>query len=304
MANAVYTQAHHGLTTLLSARAAQRVLDRALQTAGHTADTVSGGLMRKLLLGPVCRELETTLPRDGLRRTLKKLVTDLAAAEADDALSAVEPTGKPAATPDGLPETRQVETDEVAGAPAPASPRAPASRKKPRREVQEGPDNAPRESFAPFSTPENEHVTAPVAAYSAPSQSPQTYQPLTQAPAAFSKPAPQRKAFPPLSHAQLEKIVLRFAGLEEVKLVASFGPGGEVTCSRGGGFDLPTLARYGLMTLTLLRRSGHVRSYYLAHSLYQLFLLPLGGSTLVIIGTPELNVGSVFGTLANLEEEL
>ena len=305
MANAVYTQAHHGLTTLLSARAAQRVLDRALQTAGHTADTVSGGLMRKLLLGPVCRELETTLPRDGLRRTLKKLVTDLAAAEADDARSAVEPTEKPAATPDGSPETRQVEADEeAAGVPAPAPPRAPASRKAPRREVQKGPDDAPRESFAPFSAPENEHVTAPVAAYSAPSQSPQTHQPLTQAPAAPSKPAPQRKTFPPLSHAQLEKIVLRFAGLEEVKLVASFGPGGEVTCSRGGGFDLGALARYGLMTLTLLRRSGHVRSYYLAHSLYQLFLLPLGGSTVIVIGTPELNVGSVFGTLSNLEEEL
>ena len=305
MANDVYTQTHHGLTTLMSARAAQRVLDRALQTAGYTADTVSGGLMRNLLLGPVCRELETTLPRDGLRRTLKKLVTDLTAAEADHARSLGEPTGETATTPNNPPETRQVKADEEAArVPAPASPRAPASRKEPRRALQDEPDKAPRDSFAPFSTPEDEHVTAPVAAYSAPSQLPQPYQPSTQAPAAFSKPAPQRKAFPPLSHAQLETIVLRFAGLEEVKLVASFGPGGEVTGSRGGGFDLGALARYGLMTLTLLRRSGHVRSYYLAHSLYQLFLLPLGGSTLVVIGTPELNVGSVFGTLSTLEEEL
>ena len=92
--------------------------------------------------------------------------------------------------------------------------------------------------------------------------------------------ASRRKTFPPLSEAELEAVVLRFAGLEEVKLVAAFGPGGEVACSRGGGFDVGALARFGLMTLTLLRRSAPVRAYYLAHSLHQLFLLPLGGSTL------------------------
>ena len=98
--------------------------------------------------------------------------------------------------------------------------------------------------------------------------------------------------------------MLRFAGLEEVKLVAAFGPKGEPSHARGGGFDLDALARFGLMTLTLLRRSGRVRAYYLAHSLHQLFLLPLGGSTLIVVGTPELNVGSVFGALSTLEEEL
>ena len=318
MANDVYTQTYDGLATLVSARAAQRVLDRALEAAGQSADTVSGRHMKKLLLGPVCRELETTLPRNGLRRTLKKLAADLTAdltAEAGDARSRTE-VKKPALAPDNSPKLNPVEADEEA--PASTFFRAPDAVHKERQGEHQNrnwdkQDDEPEEAFAP-SAPETGHETASVAAYSSPSTSlpaaqlPVPTQPApARAPAASrpaSKPAAGRKTFPPLAGAQLEAVVLRFAGLEEVKLVASFGPRGEVTCSRGGGFDLDALARYGLMTLTLLRRSGHVRSYYLAHTLYQLFLLPLGGSTLVVIGTPDLNVGSVFGTLSHLEEEL
>ena len=243
MANDVYTQTYDGLATLVSARAAQRVLDRALEAAGQSADTVSGRHMKKLLLGPVCRELETTLPRNGLRRTLKKLAADLTAdltAEAGDARSRTE-VKKPALAPDNSPKLNPVEADEEA--PASTFFRAPDAVHKERQGEHQNrnwdkQDDEPEEAFAP-SAPETGHETASVAAYSSPSTSlpaaqlPVPTQPApARAPAASrpaSKPAAGRKTFPPLAGAQLEAVVLRFAGLEEVKLVASFGPRGEVT---------------------------------------------------------------------------
>ena len=297
MANDVYTQTQDGLATLVSARAAQRVLDRALHKAGHTADSVSGGLMKRLLLGPVCRELEVTLPRDGLRRTLKKLAADLTRLEVAEA------------RPDDPPSVERVAKFKGAGegalealeddAPAPGG--VPITFEQEQSEIEAW-DDAPETSVPPPAVGA-EHVRVPFAVYETPAEPSRASQPLPT-PAPAPSVAPRRKTFPPLSDAQLEATVLRFAGLEEVKLVAAFGPGGEVVCSRGGGFDLAALARFGLMTLTLLRRNAHVRAYYLAHSLHQLFLLPLGGSTLLVIGTPDLNVGAVFGTLSVLEEEL
>ena len=303
VANEVYTQTHDGLATLVSARAAQRVLDRALHKTGQTADTVSGRHMKRLLLGPVFRELETTLPRDGLRRTLKKLASEV---------NRVRPAAEPSASPDPADVGESyVDAAGEAGDFEVDAPRSYGASAAAQGEADEVQNDASGE-FVPVAAaisvyPVSEHPVSEAPRASA--QTPPTPAPVaaslaTAAPTAEpAKPSPKFDTLPPLSGAQLEAAVLRFAGLEEVKLVAAFGPKGEPSHARGGGFDLDALARFGLMTLTLLRRSGRVRAYYLAHSLHQLFLLPLGGSTLIVVGTPELNVGSVFGALSTLEEE-
>ena len=108
----------------------------------------------------------------------------------------------------------------------------------------------------------------------------------------------------PISQEQLEGAVLRLAQLEQVKFVAALRAGGEVAAQRGSGIDVGALAQLGLVGLKLLRRSGPLRAYYLAHTRGQLFLLPFGEDTLALIGTPELNVGAVFNTFTVLKEEL
>ena len=106
MANDIYVTAHTALSELVSVRAASRVLDSALKQKGKTPGSVSAADMRELLRGPVFRELEAILPREGLKLKLKKLSRELRkleAAEADaaperenevDGASGADPTGK------------------------------------------------------------------------------------------------------------------------------------------------------------------------------------------------------------------
>ena len=116
-------------------------------------------------------------------------------------------------------------------------------------------------------------------------------------------PEPIAPARAPLSQEQLEAAVLRFAQLEHVKFVAALRADGDVAAKRGSGMDVDALAQLGLIGLKLLRRSGPLRTYYLAHTQGQLFLLPFGEDTLTLVGAPELNVGAVFNTLTSLKEE-
>ena len=60
--------------------------------------------MKRLLLGPVCRELEITLPRDGLRRTLKKLAADLSRFDVAEARPDNPPSIERVAKPKGAGE--------------------------------------------------------------------------------------------------------------------------------------------------------------------------------------------------------
>jgi len=77
MPNEVYLRAHHGLTSLVSAKAATRLLDATLRSRQHSPDSVDGELMSRLLLGPILRELESILPHDGLRHNLGRLAQQL-----------------------------------------------------------------------------------------------------------------------------------------------------------------------------------------------------------------------------------
>ncbi|CAN5835655.1 hypothetical protein BH24DEI2_BH24DEI2_03450 [soil metagenome] len=107
----------------------------------------------------------------------------------------------------------------------------------------------------------------------------------------------------PLEPAARDRTMLGFAELEHVKMVAAF-ENGTVSSVLGHGFEVAGLSRLGTLGLKLLGRSGELRTFYVAHAQGQLFLFPLGATTLMLIGSSELNLGLVFATLQKLKEEL
>lgn len=274
MANAVYLHTHDGLAAIVSARAATSILDSVLLVEGRSADAVEAEEMSRLLLGPIFEKLEGTLPRDGLMRNLQNLVANL------EAQSVKAPPSAPPAPPPTLDAPRAAQ-GLFRGEDATAVMRAePATRPDPNLKL--------------------DSVAGAVIERQAEDS-------LAGTPAEIggeTSGRTERIIDLPLSDEVLETAVLRFAHIEGVNMVAAVRAGGEVALSRGGGVDLPTLSSLGLMGLKLLRRSGGLRSYYLSHTQGQLFLLPLESDTLLVVGSPEVNTGLIFATLATLKEEL
>lgn len=284
MANRVYTKTHHGLTNMVSARAASKALDNALRGKGATPETVDVALMKKLLLGPILQEFKGILPPTGLRHNLRELADSLTDTQEDiqDIKSSemAEPTlGDPDAPPTESDHVAKPSTEpDIRVTPTPAE--------EPRKEVPVAAASAP-------SRVKNPRLAAAL------SQNPQRPQSSLAGKAKPAKPEPQR-----LTPQQLEHMVLSFAQLEQVNLVAALDRGGDIITVRGSGIDIPALSRLGLTGLKLLSRSGRLRSYYLAHPRGQLFLFPIAQTTLVVVGSAELNVGAVFNTITTLKEEL
>ncbi len=295
MANDIYLRTHDGLAAMVSARAATHVLNKALSAEGQSSDTIDAMLMSQLLLGPVLVELEAVLPRKGLQRNLRHLATTiktLANTNDDPALHA---------------KTEQtLKASEV----SPVEDAVNKPRTNPSYELED----------------DHDVVVAHPALFSMAKQEPDLVQPdvfvdeipaeplpdvavtkrETSAPAsalavAITEPDDVK---PALTASQLEDAILRFAQIEEVKLVAAIKTNGEIIASRGSGLNLEALSRYGALGLKLLGKSGHLRSYYLGHSRGQLFLLPLGQDTIMVVGNPELNIGAIFAALSMLKEEL
>ncbi len=327
MANEVYTRALAGVQNLVSAKAANRALANALKAKGETPDTVDAEVMSRILLGPILSEFETILPREGLKKQLRNLAASLRKnfpkaapevpqeVEAQDAVTAEEVVvfaedshedyaeereedalGLEARTDPGfvyqtnalseVPESLDL-IFSVSSTGERRTPQAPEAVRKPEPIQTSAVIEVPTE---PFELPTEflEHAFE---------SEPEPATPTS------TVPTPTAPASAPLSQAQLEAAVLRFAQLEQVRFVAALRAGGEVAARRGSGIDVDALAQLGLVGLKLLRRSGPLRTYYLAHTQGQLFLLPLGEDTLTLVGTPELNVGAVFNTLASLKEE-
>lgn len=104
MPNEVYLRAHHGLSTLVSARVATRLLDTALRSRQQSPEDVDGDMMGRLLLGPILHELESALPADGLRRNLGRLAQQLRRLDAPapppaEEVQALPPDPPPPAVP-------------------------------------------------------------------------------------------------------------------------------------------------------------------------------------------------------------
>lgn len=110
------------------------------------------------------------------------------------------------------------------------------------------------------------------------------------------------EAIAPSPTEALDEVLVSFAKIEQVRMVAAVAASGAVLLSRGSGIDLTTLSRLGLTGMRLLARSGELRSYYLAYPEGQLFIFPYGDITLIVIGGGEVNVGSVFATWTKLKE--
>ncbi len=342
MANEVYTQALGAMQRLVSARAASRALDSALKARGETPDTVDAEVMSRVLLGPILSEFETILPREGLKRQLRSLAANLrknfpkplliepesanldadvnadvdADTDADADIYSEEEMRQVVANEASTPSAHETEpgfvyqTNALNGVPesldlifsvtsssvrTPSAPQGVAAAPQPAAQPAEEARNvvsAALESGDLLEIPEELL------------ELPDSFEPELETPGTSAPETPTETPTPPLSGAQLEAAVLRFAQLEQVKFVAALRPNGEVAAQRGSGIDVAALAQLGLVGLRLLRRSGPLRTYYLAHTRGQLFLLPFGEDTLTLVGTPELNVGAIFNTFTSLKEEL
>lgn len=302
MPNEIYLLTHDGLSSMVSSRAATRVLDGALRSVGASAETVTTEQMAAMLLGPVLGELQTILPRDGLRRNLDGLVARLHRLAPVGA--ARGPEGKRASTRAAF-QLEEAEDDRSAGAgPARAAVGVALASKAAATsaaafELDE--DTAGDDVVAPHGTVTSERLiagaTRPEPAAGLPEED--DLQPAELGALLDTDEAPREHDL-----ADLERAVLAFAQLEHVKLVAALRRDGSVAASRGSGVDLGDLSRLGGMALKLLSRSGRLRSYYLGHTNGQLFLFPLGLDVLAVVGGPDLNLGAVFAALTALKEEL
>lgn len=325
MANEVYTRALGGVQNLVSAKAASRALNNALRARGETPDTVDAEAMSRILLGPILSEFETILPREGLKRQLRGLAANL---RKNFPKAAPEPVAEPTVE---LAEEVEISAEDVHEEAAyeddtsiPSSGRETdpgfVYQTKALSEVPESLDLIFSVSASSVKVPQPpEHQqrepNAPSAASAAlgpdvleipeePFELPEEFFAHLGADAPASpEPVSSAPVSEPLSQEQLETAVLRLAQLEQVKFVAALRSSGEVAAKRGSGMDADALAQLGLIGLKLLRRSGPLQTYYLAHTQGQLFLLPIGDDTLTLVGTPELNVGAVFNTFATLKEE-
>ncbi|MCA9837843.1 MAG: hypothetical protein KC422_13075 [Trueperaceae bacterium] len=234
MANEVYLITHDSLSNIVSARAATRVLEKALKHKGFSPETVSQQQMRDILVGPVLKELQLILPSDGVKRTIKQITKLLDASK----------VANPDKTEDSLsePEEFKLLNDDVED-----------KLEEPEAELK----------------------------------------PLMEAP---------KKE---IGAEELEALLLDFAQLEHIQTVLTVDrKNGEVISSRGSNFDLGSLSRLANMSLMLLEKNGTVHSYHLEHSRYHLFLVPVAGFVMIIVGTAELNVGEIFAKLSAFKEGL
>lgn len=98
---------------------------------------------------------------------------------------------------------------------------------------------------------------------------------------------------------RLQSAVLALAAIDNVTLVAGVRSSGHTEFSRGAG-DVTSLARYGMLALSLLTRSGSLRLFYLALEDSSLLLFPWGSDALLLTGKPQLNVGAVVTTFNDI----
>lgn len=225
--NQVYLRTQRGLSEIVSAAVASRVLNQALADAGVPAARVRPVQMKALLLGPVLDELELILPRSGLVRHLETLADSL------DAVSVA--------------------------AQQPQQPVRPAAAAAPARN------------------------TVPKAALTGV---------VTGVRTATASPGP-------VPAERLQAAVLSLAALDNVSLVAAVRAGGAVEFSRGSG-DVAALARLGMLALSLLRRAGPLRMYFISSDSSSLLLFPWEGDALLLIGSADLNVGAAVATFNDI----
>jgi hypothetical protein len=304
-ANEVYLLTHSELSQMVSSRVATRFLDKALDAKGYSSDLVTSEEMREILQGPILRELRQILPKDGVERSIKQISRNLrkqAEKVAEAALAVAS-----ASASDGLRSSVSTVSGDVLlmdddELPSPEQV----------LNFEEASDDlgviqhSPLEDKGAFDTGEVEAALANVLDATPEVNAPVIVSNVTEVKQPETPASPVKTNRLQVEHSpeELAKILVHFAQLENVKLVAAVRPNGEVSMARGSGLDVDALSRLGSLGLKLLSRSRTIRSYYLSNSRYQLFLFPLPSHTLIVVGSSEVNVGEVFNTLANLESHL
>lgn len=294
MPNEVFLRTREGLSTMVSSRAADRILEGALKGSGHNPDEVDRLQMRSALMGPVLQELERVLPRDGLKRNLERLARTLREKSAGDRPNdPASDSETPRALLTGSIPSQVVPVDgsgeQLNGSAEGVGGEAPSFGLG---EFEEISDVAAVQPVRAASEEASEHSAAAGGAGGKGAAA----EPVKVTPRLVRR----------LDDEELEEKVTRFALIEQVRLVAAVRADGDVPLVRGEGLDLELLSRVSRLTLSLLAKGGTLRSLHLGHSLGQLFLFPIGPDLLVVYGGADLNLGTVttaFTALA-LEEDL
>jgi hypothetical protein len=286
--NDVYYRTRDALATLVSERAATRVLDVALRRSHERADALDERTVRHLLLGPVQRELEGILPRTGLRRTLRRLARQVA----DDvhARADVEPEVA-VANPSrgGEPEP----PDAADPPPASLKPVTQSSVYLPGvAGITEGPGVEPSFSGASPTAPARVGPASGASGSGA----------AAVATAARKRDASRPTVVPhPLDAEALDALSVRFAEIEGVRQVIALRAAAAPQV-RGEGIDPDALAPLAQSAVRLLGRFGPLRSLVLEHELGLLFVFPLGRDAIAVLARANVNMGAVFAARAALEE--
>lgn len=287
MANEVYLRTRDALATLVSERAATRVLDAALRRSHASAEALEPRTVRQLMLGPVQRELEGILPRNGLRRTLRRLARQIAE-EGDapgHAVMEVAPRhGPPPAPPEKHlhPVTRSsVYLPDVA---LPADGEAGA-----------GVSTDLAESTAPRAS-DGIGARDAVAVASAAVRAGGSQPIVDRGPRSRPTVVPH-----PLGAEALDALAVHFAAIEGVRQVVALRAASEPQV-RGEGLDADALTPVAQSAVRLLGRYGPLRSLVLEHPAGLLFVFPLGRDAIAVLARANVNMGAVFAARAALEE--
>lgn len=282
MPNDVYRYTHAALSALVSPRVAHTILEDALRTKNQSSDTITVGAMRHLLAGAVRKELARTLPREGLKSTLKRLADELAA---HPSLG----SGQPTPVADALIAEADAErailtlTAERAAADPPSAPAAPPSPAAPAIKGFGG-------------TVANVSDLPPGRLLG---RTPEGVRPVTRRRAASAAPPP--KVVTRLAEPAQDTAVRLFGEIESVRQVVVVRRL-EVVLERGEGVTASALPGLIVSSRHLLARSGELRALSVERAGGVLFLFPFGEDTVVVVTSPNVNIGAVLNARAALEE--
>lgn len=332
MPNEVYDTAVQGLGSLVSPRAATRMIDAALRATGRTPEDVSAVAMRKLLLGRVRRELQGVLPSAGLDAGLNRVADELSSH------SRAKSGGRHrTAAPSGAQE--RPNPSDSAGASVPERRRGFSLR----RRRKDSPDqdaassdavSQPTGRFKDTDTPLSEALLDP-ASLSTPEavKRSSVYLPGLDVPeelrparetggehsvfvagdaarvAAADSAVPAARTgraevpYPArvLDDALTEAAVKVFAEVETVRQIV-ITQGTRVLQTRGSGVDAQRLAPLAVSTRRLLERAGQLHVYSIERAGGVLFLFPVLDGTVTVLTQPNVNIGAVLAARAALEE--
>lgn len=332
----VYESAVRGLGTLVSPRAARRMVDASLKAASRTPDDVSVSAMQRLLLGRIRRELDGVLPDGALNAGLKRIATELSelgepGEVRERGASAARRRGT-GGRGDSLPAERAARERPArqgfaffrrrAGR-AGATEDAPAPKGTASEERTGSATDTPLSEAlldpATLTTPESVKRSS---VYLPGLDVPEELRPVRRVevdeatpPRAKrreghaadrhgvpAKPEPLRPAHTrSLDEALAAAAVKSFAEVESVRQIV-ISKGVEVVQTRGAGVDATALAPLAVSTRQLLQRAGHLRVYSIERPGGVLFLFPLHDGTVTVLTQPNVNIGAVLAARAALEE--